>query len=212
MVSAPPVPDDPTRPRAFRLKTDRIESGPHSESTIRREEQMHRGTSSYFILFYFLPVPGTRYPGNGILHHAGAGCDHFKHKQMEIYYQPLYYNTGNAGEQGSSGAGEEQAWEGGGGYPVRVETGGLPVTGREKAKGLMGRSNGRKPGVDEIFSRVLLLRISKKNTLSSRRERGSAESVKIGSIDARGIPEISSIIALSHPGFMITCGKHMVGE
>ena len=53
----------------------------------------------------------------------------------------ISYYTTIQGMQGSSGAGE-----GGGGYPVRVETGGLPVMGREKAKGLMGRSDGRKPG------------------------------------------------------------------
>lgn len=72
----------------------------------------------------------------------------------------------------------------------------LPVAGGKEPEGLMGGSK----GVDEIFSWLLLQRIIKKNTLSPRRERGSTESVKIGLIDARGIPEINPITAPSHPG------------
>ena len=59
---------------------------------------------------------------------------------------------------------------------------------------------GGSKGVDEIFSQFLLQRIIKKNAPSLHRERGSTESVKIGSIDARGIPEINLITAPSHPG------------
>ena len=66
----------------------------------------------------------------------------------------------------------------------------------KKPSGLMGGSE----GVDEIFSRLLLQSIIEKNAPSPRRERGSTESVKIGSIDARGIPEINPITAPSHPG------------